>query len=233
MKKALILAGGEGKRLRPYTFIIPKPLMPIGEKPIIGIVLDRLIKSDFKEVIITVGYMGDMLINVVNSLVLPISISYVKETHPLGTAGSLGLLNSFDDDLLVINGDLLTNMNFNNLYNFHRENKAIATLSVFRRELKIDFGVIKMDDKRNFKKYIEKPTYGFDVSMGINVFSPEVREYIKKDKYLDIPNLIKKINDHHGKIICYKEDCKWLDIGREYDYRLATEEFDGNDEEYL
>lgn len=233
MKKVFILAGGEGKRLRPYTFVVPKPLVPVGEKPIIRLVLERLIKNGFKDITISTGYMGEMLISVVNSLKLKAKISYTKEDTPLGTIGSLSLLKDFNDDLLIMNGDLLTSLNFNNIYNFHKKNKAVATIGLFSREVKIDFGVIKVNNNNHFEDYIEKPTYNFDVSMGINVLSPLVKKYIKKNEYLDMPTLIKKLFENKEKIVCYKEKCKWLDIGREYDYQLANEEFNNHKEEYL
>lgn len=233
MKRAFILAGGKGQRLQPYTFVIPKPLMPIGEKPIIGILLARLAKYGFDEVVISVGHMSELLMSVVQALKLPMPISFVHEMSPLGTAGSLSLCDRFDDDLVVMNGDLLTTLNLDALYIFHRAKQATATLGIFRREVKIDFGVIAMDAEERFRGYTEKPTYHFDVSMGINVFHPRVKQYLKSGEYLDIPTLVQRLFDNGEPVVCYREDCKWLDIGREYDYRLATEEFNAHQVEYL
>lgn len=233
MKRAFILAGGEGKRLRPFTYVIPKPLVPIGEKPILKIILESLIKYDFKTVIISVGYLGEMVESVVKSFSLPLDISFTKEKIPLGTAGALSLLKDFSDDLLVMNGDLLTSLNLKNIYDFHRKNKAAATIGIFTREVKIDLGVIKVSENFDFEDYIEKPVYNFEVSMGINVFNPRIKKYIKKNEYLDMPTLIKRLFSNKEKIICYKEKCKWLDIGREFDYNVATEEFKNNSHEYV
>lgn len=233
MKKAFILAGGKGRRLVPFTYVIPKPLVPIGEKPILKIILESLIKNHFKKVIISVGHMGEMIINVVDSFHLPLDISYVKEDKPLGTAGSLSLLKDFDSDLLVMNGDLLTNLHLNKIYLYHLKNKATATIGIFTREVKIDYGVIKVTPNNCLKDYIEKPKYTFDVSMGINIFSPKIKKYLKPGEYLDIPTLINTLHTHKEKIKCYREKCKWLDIGREFDYNLATEEYQKNIQEYI
>lgn len=231
--KAFILAGGQGKRLRPYTYVIPKPLMPIGGKPILQLTLERLAKQGFKEATISLGYLGDMIVNVVDALKLPIKIEYTRENTPLGTAGALGLLENFESDIITMNGDLLTSFNFKKMHDFHRKNKAAATLGIFQRQVTIDYGVIKMDKKGRFEDYIEKPTYDFDISMGINIISPRAKKYISKNKYLDMPTLIKKMHKKGEKIMCYKENCKWLDIGREFDYKIALEEFENNKKEYL
>lgn len=233
MKKALILAGGEGRRLKPFTYVIPKPLVPIGENSILKIILESLVKNNFKHVTIAVGYMGDMVINVAKSFRLPLEISFIKEEIPLGTAGSLGLIKGFNDDLLVMNGDLLTSLSLENIYKFHRKNKATATIGIFTREVKIDYGVIKISAGSIFEDYVEKPVYHFDVSMGVNVFSPRVKKYLRRGEYLDIPTLIKRLFAKKEKILCYREKCRWLDVGREFDYNLATEEFKNNSQEYI
>ncbi|MFZ5982563.1 MAG: sugar phosphate nucleotidyltransferase [Patescibacteria group bacterium] len=232
-KKVFILAGGQGKRLRPYTYVIPKPLMPLGEKPILTTVLERLARKGFNDITISLGYMGDMIVQVVKGLKISEKISFTRETSPLGTAGSLSLMKDFSDDVLVINGDLLTTLDFNKIYDFHKKNKATATIGIFPREVKIDFGIIETKNKIDFNSYSEKPTFKFDVSMGINVLSPKIKKYLKKNEYLDMPTLIKRLQENGEKIVCYKEKCKWLDIGREFDYKIATEEFEKNGKEYL
>lgn len=233
MKRAFILAGGEGKRLRPFTYVIPKPLVPIGDTPILKIILNRLKKFGFKDVVISTGYMGEMVKSLVESMKLPLRINFLAEKIPLGTAGSLSLLSDFNEDLLVMNGDLLTTLNLSNIYKFHQKNKATATIGVFTREVNIDFGVIKVGKDNSFKNYIEKPSLELDVSMGINIFSPKIRKYLKFEESLGIPDLILRLDKNKEKIVCYREKCKWLDIGREYDYNLATEEFKNNAAEYI
>lgn len=233
MKKAFILAGGKGKRLRPYTYVIPKPLMPLGGRPILTTVLKKLSKKGFKDITISLGYMGNMITSVVKSLKIPAEISFTREIKALGTAGSLSLMKNFTEDVLVINGDLLTTLDFNKIYDFHKKNKAVATIGIFPREVKVDFGIIETRNKIDFNSYTEKPTYKFKVSMGINVLSPKIKKYLRKDEYLDMPTLIKKLQRNREKIVCYSEKCKWLDIGREFDYKVASEEFKKNSKEYL
>ena len=228
--QAVILAGGMGTRLKPLTNILPKPLMPLGEKSILEIILRQLKLAGIEEVFLTCGYLS----HIIKAFFedgdrFGLKIKYSVESKPLGTAGPLSLImNRLNKNFLVMNGDILTNLDFKNLFDFHLTESAAATIAVKAREVKVDFGVIKKNNS-TFEEYIEKPIYNFDVSMGIYVFNKDaIKNEIDNDVYLDIPVLISRLSKMYLKIKCYDEVCEWLDIGRLDDYELAIEMFEKN-----
>ena len=233
--QAVILAGGKGTRLKPLTNILPKPLMPLGDMSILEVILQQLKIAGVKEVFLTCGYLSHIIKAIFgNGEKFGLSIKYSIEEKPLGTAGPLSLiLDKLEDNFIVMNGDILTNLNYKKLYDFHINNKASATICIKKREVKIDFGVIK-ESNNNFIEYIEKPTYNFDVSMGVNVFNKNsIEGILKKNVFLDIPDLITSLHSAEMTIKCYSETCEWLDIGRLDDYELALNIFEKNKELFL
>jgi len=225
--KAVILAGGKGTRLAPYTTILPKPLMPIGDMPILEILLRQLKRSGIDEVIITVGHLAELIRAFFqDGTRLGLHISYSFEDHPLGTAGPLSLLNGLDDTFLVMNGDVLTTLDFCILIDYHRSHHAIATIAANDRKTRIDFGVIQINQDYEVVGYIEKPTYDFYVSMGIYVFEPCVLSYIPHYKYLDFPDLVLKLIQAGERVMSYPYQGYWMDLGRISDYEQAVTEFD-------
>lgn len=234
--QALILAGGRGTRLQPYTTVLPKPLMPVGDYPILEIILRQLKHAGVNKVILAVGYMSHLFQAFFqNGSRVGVEIEYSFEDKPLGTAGPIAAaIETFDDDFLVMNGDLLTTLNYRNLFSFHKQMNAAATIGLYRREVKIDFGVIETDNDSKLLRYIEKPIYNFDVSMGVNVMNKKiVSPYLKPGEYMDIPDLMMQLlNDGHH-VYCYREPCFWLDIGRIDDYKTATEIFKSRETEFL
>ena len=234
--QALILAGGRGTRLYPYTTVIPKPLMPIGDYPILEIIIRQLKLAGIDEVILAVGYMSQLFRAFFEEGErYGLKISYSFESEALGTAGPIALvIDRFVDDFLVLNGDLLTTLNYRNLFRYHQEMKAAATLGVYPREVNIDFGVVESNEENRLVNYIEKPTYHFDVSMGVNVLnSASVRPYLKQGEHLDFPTLLKRMCQDHLPVICYNEPCYWLDIGRVDDYQRANEVFEAKRSEFF
>ena len=226
--KAVILAGGEGTRLRPYTTSFPKPLMPIGDKPILELVVRQLKSYGFDEIIMAVGHLSELIITFFgDGSKYGINIRYTREDKPLGTAGALALMKGeLTDPFLMMNGDILTTLDYSDLINNHKSNGSIATIALKKRDVKIDFGIAELDDKNTIKDYIEKPTIDYMVSMGVYIFEPCVLEYIDKNKKLDFPDLIKKLISD-GKIVNgYIYDGYWLDIGRPDDYEKANMEID-------
>ena len=192
--KAVVLAGGKGARLVPYTRVIPKPLMPIGDMPILEVLLRQVKLAGVDEVVLTVGHMAELVRAFFQNgegLALPIRYSY--EEKPLGTAGPLSMISGLEDAFLVMNGDVLTTLDFSKLVEDHRKSGAMVTVAVHPREVKVDLGVLKLDGDNRVVDYIEKPTYKFDVSMGIYVFDPRVLAFIPQNEYLDFPNLILKL----------------------------------------
>ena len=234
--QALILAGGKGTRLKPYTTVLPKPLMPVGDYPILEIILRQLKQAGVQEVILAVGYLSQLFQAFFqDGSRHGLKINYSCEEHRLGTAGPIALvINQLSDDFLVMNGDLLTTLNYRNLYSFHKKMGAAATIGLYRRDVKIDFGVIETDTHNRLTRYIEKPTHHFDVSMGVNILNKKiVRKYLQPGKYLDIPDLMTLLHKDGQAIYCFREPCYWLDIGRIDDYQTATEIFDSRRREFL
>lgn len=236
MMQALILAGGKGTRLRPYTTVLPKPLMPVGDYPILEIIFRQLKHAGVTNIILAVGYMSQLFQAFFqDGSRYGLDISYSFEEAPLGTAGPIALaIDQLDDDFLVLNGDLLTTLNYRNLFAFHKTRHAAATIGLYRREVKIDFGVIECDADDKLVQYKEKPVFNFSVSMGVNVLCKRiVRPYLTAGEYLDIPDLMMRLREDGQAVLCYQEPCYWLDIGRVDDYQTATEIFSTRQHEFF
>jgi NDP-sugar pyrophosphorylase family protein len=234
--KAVILAGGKGRRLQPYTTVIPKPLMPIGDLPILEVILLQLKSYGITEIILAVGHMSQLFQAFFqNGERHNLKISYSHEMRPLGTAGPLAnIIDSLSDNFLVMNGDLLTTLNYQNLFNFHIEREAAATIGLYQREIKIDFGVVDVADDQQLANYTEKPTISYKVSMGVNAFNRDmVKPYLAPDKYLDIPDLMMHMKQDGLPVVCYHEECYWLDIGRIDDYDVANQIFESRRSDFI
>ena len=176
--KAVVLAGGKGTRLAPYTRILPKPLMPIGDMPILEVLLRQMKRSGIQEVVLTVGHLAHLLRTFfTDGGQWGVNISYSQEQQPLGTAGPLSLIQGLDSTFLVTNGDVLTTLDLRELLAFHQAQGGICTIAVHRRQVHIDLGVIQWNGDNCIGGYIEKPTYDYTVSMGIYLFEPHVMEY--------------------------------------------------------
>ena len=226
--KAVILAGGKGTRLKPYTTVFPKPLMPIGDKPILEIVVQQLKSHGFNEMIMAVGHLAELIMTFFNDgSKYGIKIKYTREDQPLGTAGPLALMkDELNETFLMTNGDVLTTLNFSELVNYHKRNGTIATIALKKRDVKIDFGVVELDDSNSIVGYSEKPKIDHLVSMGVYIFEPRVLEYIKPTEYLDFPDLIKRLISNGEIVKGYVYDGYWLDIGRPDDYEKANREIE-------
>jgi NDP-mannose synthase len=234
--QAVILAGGKGTRLRPYTTVLPKPLMPIGDYPILEIILRQLRHAGVDRVILAVGYMSQLFQAFLgDGSRYGLMIEYSFETEPLGTAGPLALaLNALDEDFIIMNGDLLTTVDYAKLFAFHQAQRAAATIGLYPRSVKIDFGLIEQDATGKLSNYIEKPTYEFTVSMGINVLNTAaIRPYIIAGEYLDLPTLMMRLHADGHPVYCHRQNCYWLDMGRVEDYHLANEIFDADPSRFL
>jgi NDP-mannose synthase len=232
--KAVVLAGGKGARLAPYTKVLPKPLMPIGDMPILEIILRQMKSAGITDVVLTVGHLSELLRTFFqDGSRLGLNITYSYEDAPLGTAGPVAFVPDLDETFLVMNGDVLSMLRLNELLQFHKEQKAIATIATHHRKIKIDLGVIQWDGDAQITGYIEKPSYDYSVSMGIYVFEPEVLAYIPKGKYYDFPELVKKLIETGEKVVGYRFDGYWQDLGRPDDYESAAQDFDSMRSQFL
>ncbi len=232
--KAVVLAGGKGTRLSPYTTILPKPLMPIGDMPILEVMLLQMKQAGIGHVVLTVGHLSELLRAFFkDGSDFGLTISYSYEQQPLGTAGPIALVDGLNDTFLVSNGDVLTTLDLRDLIRFHKEQKAIATIAAHHRQSKIDLGVIQRDGDYRITGYIEKPTYDFMVSMGIYVFEPAVLSYIDRNQYLDFPDLVKKLIVAGERVVGYEFNGYWEDLGRPDDYARASKDFENMRTQFL
>jgi NDP-sugar pyrophosphorylase family protein len=225
--KVVILAGGQGRRLEPYTVILPKPLIPLGDYPILEIIIRQLKSYGLSDITLAVGYLGNLIQSFFdNGEKWGVKIDYNYEEKPLGTVGSLSFIKGLDKTFLVMNGDLLTTFDFSKFIKYHQENKNIATIAVTKRKLSVDFGVLESNQKNELIKYVEKPDLDYKVSMGIYLFEPEILKYIPKGERLDFPELMNILLKNGKKVSVYESDDFWLDLGRPEDYKKGIEEFE-------
>lgn len=223
---AVILAGGRGRRLAPYTAILPKPLMPIDDMPILEVVVRQLQHAGIRDITLAVGYLASLLEAYFgDGSKWGVRISYSREESPLGTAGPLTLVSGLERTFLVMNGDLLTTLDYTAMVRFHREHGAVATVGLFDKEVKIDLGVIETDDDHHITGYVEKPTLHYQVSMGVYVMEPAVLRYIPAGQKFDLPDLVRALIADGLPVIGYHFNGYWLDIGRQEDYAQAVELF--------
>lgn len=213
--QAVILAGGVGSRLKPFTTVIPKPLIPIDDMPIIEIIIRQLKHYGFKDIIISTGYLSEIIRACLgDGKKWGVNIQYVHEAKPKGTAGALKLVKHFDDDFLVINGDVLTDLNLKSFMAKHKKNKNFATIAVKERIVKTNFGVVEFDKKYILNTYKEKPEHRSFVSMGVNVFSKKAPSFIRAQENIGMPDFLLRIKSK-GKIVsCFPHSSHWLDLGR-------------------
>jgi len=223
---AIILAGGKGTRLKPYTTVLPKPLMPIGDYPIIEILIRQLKYYGIRRITIAVGHLGSLIEAYCgNGKKWGVTIQYSYENKPLGTVGPISLVEDFHSTAIILNGDLLTNMDYSKMVEFHQTNSPIVTVGMFNREETISLGVLKTDGNNNILDYVEKPKNQYKVSMGVYVAEPDVLSYVKKDEYFDFPDLIRLLIRKQRKVLGYECEGFWLDIGRMDDYEVALSKY--------
>jgi NDP-sugar pyrophosphorylase family protein len=227
--RALILAGGKGTRLLPYTAVLPKPLMPIGDTPILEIIIRQLKKYDISEIILSVGHMAGLIETFFgDGKRFGVTITYSMETQPLGTAGPIALIPDFTSTLLVMNGDVLTSMNYRNFIEYHKENKAEMTVGMSTQSYQNPLGYVEHDESNVITNYVEKPVYQHDVSMGIYIMEPKILSYIEKGKHLDIPELVNILIAHKQKVGGYHCNDYWLDMGKHDNYNKVNEDFNNH-----
>ena len=225
--KAVILTGGKGSRLAPYTGVLPKPLMPLGDMPVLEVIIRQLKRAGVSDIILAAGHLAYLLRAFFeDGERFGVRIRYSIESEPLGTAGPLAVVPNLQDTFITMNGDVLTTLDYTGLVKFHKQQQALATIAMHQRNVRIDYGVIHCDGRYRVVDYVEKPDHQYSVSMGIYIFEPRVLEYIEPDRYLDFPDLIRILLDNNEPVVAYPYRGYWLDIGRPDDYERAAREFE-------
>jgi len=235
---AIVLAGGKGTRLRPFTHTLPKPLMPLGDDepmPILEVVLRQLARFGFRDVTIITGYLTELIEAFCgNGQRFGGRVTYRREVAPLGTAGGLALVPRPAEPVLVINGDILTTLDYAAMYDFHRKRGAMATIASYPREVRIDFGVLDFGpDPHVLAGYREKPEFSFQVSMGVYILDPIAWDYLTPGAPLAMPDLLESLRTTGHPVHCFRQPCYWLDIGRHDDFATANEIFEARRAEFL
>jgi NDP-sugar pyrophosphorylase family protein len=208
--------------------------MPIGDVSILEVVIRQLKLAGCTEITMAVGYLAELIMAYLgNGDRFGVGIRYSHESEPLGTAGPLGLVEGLDEPFLVMNGDLLTTLDFRAIFEHHRTGGAVATLAAFRRSVNVDLGVIEINEQNLVTDYIEKPIYYYTVSTGIYVFSPAVLQFIPKGQRMDLPDLVLELLNNNFEVAAYRFDGYWLDIGRPDDYEHAITLFEQDRRRFL
>jgi len=222
---AVVMAGGLGTRLRPLTETLPKPMLPVGDRPVMEHVVEQLQKVGISRVSITTHYKPEAIkAHFGDGRRFGLEIDYVNEEEPLGTAGALGLLKQPEGPVLVINGDVLTEVNFRSMFDYHVDNQAVMTVGVRQFELQVPYGVVDLEESR-VTRLDEKPTYRFFINAGVYLIEPVVFTLITGEERLDANDLIERLIADGKKVIGFPIHEYWLDVGRPEDYRQANEDF--------
>ena len=225
--KAVILAGGLGTRIKPFTQVIPKPLLPIGEKAVLEIQIEQLARHGFTKVCLATNYKSEYIENFFgDGSKYGIEFKISKEDQPLGTAGPISLLrDELTDPFLVMNGDILTQVDFRAMLDFHHEHAADMTIAVRQYDIDVPYGVIETEGVR-VVRIVEKPTIQIFINSGMYLINPDVHQFISPSQRLDMPELISRLIQEGYMVICFPVREYWLDIGKLEDYRQAMADAD-------
>jgi NDP-sugar pyrophosphorylase family protein len=228
--RAVILAGGKGTRLRPYTTVLPKPLMPVAERPILELVLRQLARHGFSQVDLLVGHLGGLIKAYVDHVELPegLELRFWWEDAPLGTAGALTRIDDLTEPFLAMNGDVLTTLDYAQLMRFHQAHNAELTIATHRQNVDIDLGVIESEEGY-VTEYVEKPTMRFDVSMGVYAYDPSVLELIPERRF-DFPDVVNEMLKAGRRVAVYTGPGIWFDIGTIGEHERAAAEIEAHPE---
>ena len=219
--QAVIMAGGFGTRLRPLTDNTPKPMLPVGGKPLMQRTIESLQQAGIRRINVTTHYMPEKITGYFgDGNHLGVDLNYVSEDMPLGTAGALRLMDEVDEPMLVLNGDILTNVDFRSMLGFHRENNADLTMAVRQYDYQIPYGVIEAEDGV-VRRLAEKPKYQSLVNAGIYLLESSVRRHIPLGQRYDMTDLIGQLLEDGGKVVCFPVMEYWLDIGHPDDFEKA------------
>ncbi|MBT3297553.1 NTP transferase domain-containing protein [archaeon] len=227
--KAVIMAGGLGTRLKPFTHVLPKPLLPLGEHSVLEIVISKLRDHGFDEIFLTTYYKSNLFESYLgDGSKYGVKIIYSREENPLGTAGPLKLLDKhLNEPFLVINGDVLTNLNFRELMDFHIKNKSDFSLVTKKIDLPMDYGVVYSNENNEIHKIEEKPKLTKEINAGVYIINPSVIDFIPENQHMLMTDLLQElIIDPNIKLYKYLNEEYWLDMGQIKDYERAKNDFE-------
>jgi NDP-sugar pyrophosphorylase family protein len=226
LMRAVLMAGGLGSRLAPLTTVLPKPLMPLSDRPIIDVLIRQLVRDRVNQIDISVGHLGGLIEAwVTHEADWGVPIGFLYEDEPLGTAGALKTVPDPGGTFLAMNGDILTDLRFGELAAHHDASGAVATMAVKQRQVKVEYGVVHTDGSGNVARLEEKPTLDYTVSMGIYAFDPRIIDLIDPGERVDFPDLLLRAIDAGEVVGTYPFDGYWRDIGNRDDYETAITEF--------
>ncbi len=219
--EAVVMAGGRGRRLEPLTADVPKPMLRVGDRPLMEHIVDQLRAAGIHRLSVTTHYLaGQIAQHFGDGRGFGVDIDYINEERPLGTAGGLGLLPPWNATLLVVNGDVLTRVNYRSMLDFHRDNCAAITVCVREYAVPVPFGVVETDGVA-VRAISEKPTIQFFTNAGVYLLEPQIRSYVAVDRPTDMPEIITAAIAEGLRVVCFPISEYWLDIGRHDDYRQA------------
>jgi len=231
--RAVILAGGQGTRLRPYTTVLPKPLVPVGDRPILELILHQLARAGVTQVDLCVGHLGGLIRAYFDEgppLPGGLQLNYVWDDEPLGTAGALHQIDVPREPFLVMNGDILTKLDYYELVHFHRERGAALTIATHEKKVELELGVIESDDE-TVTGYVEKPTLGYEVSMGIYVYDPRALAHVPRGHF-DFPDLVLALVGAGETVKSYRYAGPWFDIGTAEEHERAVAAFQADPQRF-
>jgi NDP-sugar pyrophosphorylase family protein len=224
--QAVVLAGGRGTRLEPYTLVFPKPLMPLDDTPILEVILTQLRRTGFTDVTLAVGHLAQLIEAFFgDGERLGVRLTYAREETPLGTAGPLASIQGLEEPFLVMNGDVLCTLDYGAFLRDHIASGATASIATCTRRSRLDFGVVETLGDGRITGYIEKPSTDYNVSMGVYAFSPSVIDLIAAGEHLDFPDLVLRLLAHDEHVRSVPFEGPWLDIGRHEDFARAQSVF--------
>jgi NDP-sugar pyrophosphorylase family protein len=230
--RAVVLAGGLGTRLRPYTTVIPKPLVPIGDRPVLEHIIRSLGKCGVDRIDLCVSHLGELILVYLANAELPpeLQLAFHWEREPLGTAGALGAIDNLEGTFIAVNGDVLTNLDYRKVVEFHREREATLTIAMRSQRVNLDLGVIECDDGL-VHGFIEKPALSYQVSMGVYVYDERALRFLPEGQ-CQFPDLVLRLLAAGERVAAFQTDADWFDIGTMGEYERAAADVERFPEKY-
>jgi len=227
--KAVILAGGKGRRLRPFSVVFPKPLAPIGDSPVLEHLIRFLARHGVTDLVLCVDHLAELIQAFLDSrtdLLRQLSIRYARDERPGGTSGPLAAVEGLTSTFLVANGDLVTDLDIGAMCEHHRQTGALLTIATYARRTQLPYGLVRTDAAGFVQAYEEKPVLSNEVSMGFSLYEPGVLRHIRRGEYLDFPDLVRRLVAAGEKVGTFRWDGYWIDIGNPGDYAQAQNDYE-------